>query len=46
MESVWAAVWKIQLQGSLSAPAPKAWAGAMLQFSPALAAELDCCGPP
>jgi len=46
MENVWAAVWKIQLQGSLSALAPKPRAGVMLQFSPALAAELDCCGPP
>lgn len=46
MESVWAAVWKIQLQSSLSVPAPKPWAGVMLQFSPALAAQLDCCGLP
>lgn len=46
MESVWPTVWKIQLQDSLSVPAPKPWTGVMLQFSPALAAELDCCGPP
>lgn len=45
MESVWAVVWKIQLQDSLSVPAAKPRAG-VLQFSPALAAELDCCGPP
>lgn len=46
MENVWAAAWKIQLQDSLPVPAAKPWAGVLLQFSPALAAELDCCGPP
>lgn len=33
-------MWKIQLQGRLSAPAPKAQAGAVLQFSPAVAGLL------
>lgn len=42
MESVWAAV----ENPAAGQPAPEAWAGAVLQFSPALAAELDCCGPP
>lgn len=40
--------WKVEnpAAGQPLCPAPKAGAGAMLQFSPALAAELDCCGPP
>lgn len=39
LESVWAAV----ENPAAGQPAPEAWADAVLQFSPALAAELDCC---